>query len=566
MRRIGTGYNNRMLVRKVTSYNNAAVGSGDIVNQVEREYNDFRQLITEYQSQSGAVVTSTTPSCSYEYEDGASNSNQIRPKLLTYPSNRETNYGYGSSGSMNDKLNRIASLIDDDGSTHLADYKYLGLGGIVHVDYTEPKVKMDLWGETAGSYSGLDQFGRVVGMPWIGYGSSSPVDLVRIQHGYDPDSNRLWRANPVALSLSSEQDQLYSYDGINRLSDMKRGTLDGTKTGMTTLKFEQRWALDAVGNWNNFKQDTTGAGSFDLTQTRANSQVNEILDITNNIAQPAWVQPAYDSAGNMTTMPGPDTPTHELDAVYDAWNRMVKVDGVAQYAYDGLNRRGKKITYDNGDVRETRYYFHSAAWQVLEERVDNRISPDRQFIWGLRYIDDLVLRDRDTTTTGTLDERFYCMQDPNFNAAAICGADGVVKERYEYDAYGLQSVYAANYGTQSYSVVNWETGYAGYRLDTETGLNCVRNRYLHVTIGGWTSRDPVGYADGLNLFAIGGGNGSPVNGTDPTGTVTITPPATPLCPGIFSPIRKTIVCVRRSTGFRSCLGGPAYSAGASNSC
>ena len=41
---------------------------------------------------------------------------------------------------------------------------------------------------------------------------------------------------------------------------------------------------------------------------------------------------------------------------------------------------------------------------MIEERVGVS-NPERQFVWGLRYVDDIVERDRDTNGNGTLDER-----------------------------------------------------------------------------------------------------------------------------------------------------------------
>ncbi len=46
-------------------------------------------------------------------------------------------------------------------------------------------------------------------------------------------------------------------------------------------------------------------------------------------------------------------------------------------------------------------------------------NPNRQYVWGERYIDDLILRDRDTTGDGTLDERLYALQDANWNVVAV---------------------------------------------------------------------------------------------------------------------------------------------------
>ena len=60
-----------------------------------------------------------------------------------------------------------------------------------------------------------------------------------------------------------------------------------------------------------------------------------------------------DAAGNMTTVPDPSSLSDGLTCTYDAWNRLVEVedDGqtLAEYAYDGLNRRVmKRVPVDGG--------------------------------------------------------------------------------------------------------------------------------------------------------------------------------------------------------------------------
>jgi hypothetical protein len=80
-----------------------------------------------------------------------------------------------------------------------------------------------------------------------------------------------------------------------------------------------------------------------------------------------------------------------------------------KYEYDARSFRIVKKTYDNGQLDETRHFYYNRRWQCLEERVDSSTDAHRQFVWGRRYIDDLVLRDRDTSDpkNGTLDERLY---------------------------------------------------------------------------------------------------------------------------------------------------------------
>lgn len=222
VRRLTTTYTTRGQVSTLTSHSNTT-GSGGEVNQVEFEYNDFGQLTSDWQEHDGAVVTSGgSPSkrVQYAYATGGTSSNQIRPESLTYPSGTAVGYGYGITGSGTDKLNRVASLVLD-GTTTLVEYKYLGGGRAVVVDYPEPDIKMDLWGGTPGTYDGLDRFGRIIDLPWIDY-SGTPTDVARLQYGYDRDSLPNFRRDVVAHAAGKGFDELYTRDGLNRLNNYQR--------------------------------------------------------------------------------------------------------------------------------------------------------------------------------------------------------------------------------------------------------------------------------------------------------------------------------------------------------
>ena len=226
----------------------------------------------------------------------------------------------------------------------------------------------------------------------------------------------------------------------------------------------------------------------------------------------------------MTSVPQPANPTVAYTCTYDAWNRLVQVvdapsgDTVAQYAYDGAKRRTIKLTYAAGVLSETRHFFYTdpTRWQVVEERTGTSTTAERQFVLGLRYIDDLVLRDRDTSGSGTLNERLYGLQDPNWNMVAIVDSTGVVQERYSYDAYGTVTFLTPAFAIRFASVFAWETLYAGYRRDGETGLSDVRNRVLDAPLG-WLQRDPLGLVSGINPYQYCVAH--PVGYSDPTGTV-----------------------------------------------
>jgi RHS repeat-associated protein len=142
----------------------------------------------------------------------------------------------------------------------------------------------------------------------------------------------------------------------------------------------------------------------------------------------------------------------------------------------------------------TTHFYYSDQWQILEERLNTGSSADRQFVWGQRYIDDLVLRDQSTT-------RHYVLND-RVNVTSIINTSGTVQERYGYNAFGTSRVMNASFVVQSSSSYNWETRFAAYRWDSESGLYQVRYRYYHPLLGTWINRDPIAENGGLNLYGF----------------------------------------------------------------
>jgi RHS repeat-associated protein len=256
--------------------------------------------------------------------------------------------------------------------------------------------------------------------------------------------------------------------------------------------------------------------SLNLGRDRTHNTANEITD-TDATTGTNWVDPIHDAAGNMTRIPRVSGPSSNYLLTYDAWNRVVKIESgagspvpIGDYAYDGLHRRVSRTMYVSGTPSFTRRMYYSDQWQVLEERQFE--DPDwllhKQYVWGIRYIDELVLRDQDTSNppNGTLNQRHYALQDANFNVVAIVNNIGDVSRRFDYDAYGHSTTLEADYSPGAYEY-DFEYRYAGYRWDYETQLLQVRNRWYHPRLGRWVSRDPIGYDGGSwNLYEyVGGG-------------------------------------------------------------
>jgi len=548
VRRIAMTYEVRGMRETLTSYDNPVVGTGSIVNEVQFAYNDFRQLTADYQAHDGAVNISSTPKVQYGYDSGADNT--IRQTTMTYPNGRVLTYNYGTASGMDDVASRLAALVDDDvSSTHLVDYSYLGRGmsaqsvnspfgsGFVTADSPQPQVQwtlVDLTGsndpDTGDIYSGYDRFGRIKDNRWYDY--DALIDVDRIKYGYDRSSNRIWRQNTVAEALSKHFDELYGNDQINRLKDFQRGTLNTQKDGVTDKSFAECWSLDPTGNWNNYLEDKNGDGTWDLNQSRSSNTVNEITALSDSVG-PNWNVPTYDRNGNMISIPKApvagltwaEFSADEWDnltvdewaefqgassstATYDAWNRLVRIadasttSTVMEYAYDGAKRRIVQQHTEGETLEETRhcYFTEPSKWQVIEERLGSSADAEQQLVWGLRYIDNILLRNRDTTGNGTLEERLYGLQDANWNTTVLVDVGGDVLERFAYTAYGQPDFLNASFSLQSSSSSDWKILYSAYYLDEHTELFQIRNRRFNGPLGVWVQRDPLNISAGLNVY------------------------------------------------------------------
>jgi RHS repeat-associated protein len=509
IQRISRTYEVRGLVQNVTSYNNPTPGSGTVINDVELAYNTFQQLAADYQSHSGAVNTGTTPSVAYAYANGSSNT--VRLNTVTYPNGRAINCTYGTSGSIDDLLDRVTGLSD---TSSLVGYTWFGLNTSVVVQYVQPSLQMTyikLAGEPNGDggdqYTGLDRFNRVIDTRWI---NGSNADVNRFQYGFSRASNRLWRQNVVASSGGF--DEQYIYDGLYQVSERLQGTLSGGVITGTPVE-EEDFSFDPTGNWPGYVINENGTNT--LNQTRTHQLANEITAISGGVT------PGYDPNGNLTTMPQVDNWSTAQTLTWDAWNRPITVSqggtALGTYQYDGTNRRIWKQSVENGTLT-TRHYYYSNKWQVLEERTGTSTSADTQYVWGVKYDDDLALRDR----FGATSDRFYALAD-YFQPTALADITGTIQERYVYRAFGDVSYYDGSFNPISGSAYGWTYLYGSYYYDSETGLYQVRNRYYYTALGRFLSRDPYIDDDGNSAEMTQGPNlywyvvNNPINGVDPSG-------------------------------------------------
>jgi RHS repeat-associated protein len=164
---------------------------------------------------------------------------------------------------------------------------------------------------------------------------------------------------------------------------------------------------------------------------------------------------------------------------------------------------------------DTQFHTWDGWRQVVQYSLDTAPSPDaavptKQFVWGSR-LDELLSYRRKNGSTW---ENYFVLHGGQDTAAKLVNSSGAVVEQYEYDPYGKVSVYVGSSTTAvAASSVGLPFLWKNVRLDSETGLLQMRNRYYSPALGRFLSGDVLGaWADlqnaGNELAYVGNCPGS----------------------------------------------------------
>jgi RHS repeat-associated protein len=233
---------------------------------------------------------------------------------------------------------------------------------------------------------------------------------------------------------------------------------------------------------------------------------------------------SYDKNGNLLN---DGTRAYEWDAL----NRLKRVykdpSGtptlIGAYDYDALNRRIRKVITNGGlsgtITNGTTDFIYNSDWQCVEER-DGSNDPTKQYVWGI-YIDELLQQRVDVSGTPA---RQYPLQDLLYRTTALTDEAGAIVEAYDCDAYGNTLIFdtagtGGNWWADDASQADEPTCdfiFTGRRLDAESGLLCLRNRFYLPSCGRFIIQDPLDYdAMDVNLYRYVHNN--PLRSTDPLG-------------------------------------------------
>ncbi len=296
-------------------------------------------------------------------------------------------------------------------------------------------------------------------------------------------------------------------------NDAFRVNLPHPNDGQAMQNYTEQYQYDSVGNIISMAHQATGntwtrhyAYAPDSNRLQSTSLPGDAS------AGPFSALYSYDIHGNMTKM------YHLPQMQWDFKNQLHQIDlgggGTAYYVYDASGQRVRKVV-ESGSLTKERIYLGSH--EIFRQRNGSVLTLQRE---TLHVMDDkqcIALVETQTIDGGlpvTSPASLIRYQLSNHLGSACLELDesGAVISYEEYYPYGSTS-YQAGRNAAEVSLKRYR--YTGKERDEETGLYDYGARYYASWLGRWTSCDPLGVKDGINLYSYVANN--PIHLIDSTG-------------------------------------------------
>jgi RHS repeat-associated protein len=360
-------------------------------------------------------------------------------------------------------------------------------------------------------------------------------------------------------SAPNRLERLFDYDPVYRLvratgrecvatADPGSPWVDAPRCQDPTLTqaYSETYGYDAVGNLTTLRHQAGGSGFTRTLTPRGDSNRLDTL-----LVGGATHQYHHDPSGNVIA----EDTSRAFE--WDHSNRMrafregpaeAAPTVFAQYLYDSSGHRVKKIVRKAGAVVSTTVYVDT----VFETHRNTRPSgAEENDAIHVAEADRRVAIIRvgpplsDDPFATLVDGVMVHLADHLNSSTVVTDGSGAFLSREEYTPFGETSF--GGFAKKRHR-------FTGKERDEESGLMCFGIRYLAPWLARWTSPDPSGAVDGLNLYQYVGGN--PMALIDPTGTQSEVAPSPGPAP---SPSPPATTCT--STSGSSWDPGPGPSPG-----
>ncbi len=366
--------------------------------------------------------------------------------------------------------------------------------------------------------------------------ASDGARLQDLTYTYDPVGN-ITQITDAAQQDVYFQNQVvsptatYTYDAIYRLIEAAgrehgsmnvvdfndyggyaAGLLPHPNDASSLRAYTEQYAYDKVGNFLDVHHSEAGGSAW--TREYEYAAGSNRLERT-SVSPGVWATYSHDERGNMVSMP-------HLSVISPDYRDQIRTvefpnGDMDVYHYDSGGERVRKVQR-RGSVTRERLYL--GGWEVYREY--DGVNPDPQIERETLHVQDdarkVALFETQTVGGATPPNTLQRFQLDNHLSTVCVETDdvGAVITYEEYHPYGSTAWKARSSSTE---VSEKRYRYTGKEKDEGTGLYYHGARYYVCWIGRWSSADPAGLSDGVNIYRYTLNN--PVGSKDPTGEATI---------------------------------------------
>ena len=486
----------------------------------------------------------------------------------TAPDGSLTRYVFNITGQMQQLSTRLKNAAIE--TTFVKEIEYDARGMQIRVERgngTSTRVKYDPFNFRTLSIRNVSR-SRRRRKSSQSYGATPAPDRYKVvqdmNYTYDATGNLVHsrdNAQPCLHFRGSrvQSDQRFTYDSLYRLieaegrehlgqssssrswnpnnisGDVCQVPLDHPHNGNAMARYVERYSYDSTGNILSMQHDSHSWRSwtrqyeyFEESYLEP-SQTNNRLSQTRvgSITSKYQYEGLAGKHGNMSSLPSiPELTWDYKDQLRSTSRNTLDSEKreTTWYVYDESGKRVRKVTEQQLDqsqdslcVKETIYI--GGAYEIF--RTYKGPSTTRSIELELETLsisggsDRLVLIENklqggDPKIPAQLMRYQYSNRQSSVSIELDDEANLISYE--EYTPYGSTSYQAMQTQTEVPKRYRW----TGKEKDTESGLYHNGLRYYMAGVGRWTSADPKGLVDGMNLYAYARAN--PITFTDPSGT------------------------------------------------